>query len=351
MSEPVRPGAIVLFGSGETAAVGREALRWLRASGREPRSVAVLETPAGFELNAEAVAGRWARFLQRQPELRGAELEQVPARRRGTPLTPDDPIIARPILGADLVVLGAGSPSYAVRQLRGSATWSNTQAAHLLGASLLLASAAAIAVGTCALPVYEIYKVGEDPHWNDGLRLFELYGLRVAAVTHWDNTEGGKGLDTSYCYMGEARFSELLEQLPADVTVVGIDEHTALAVDPVTAEAHVLGRGDITLMHGGRATVFESGARMPLGELGRFALPNANVVPESSRRAVEAARAERHRPTPPPTEVSALVTTRQDARAKGDFVTADRVREEIAEHGWDVEDTPSGPRLLPRRAG
>lgn len=349
MNESVRPGAVVLFGSGETAAVGREALRWLRASGRDPCSVAVLETPAGFEVNAEAVAGRWARFLRRQSELRSAEVEQVPARRRGTPFTPDDPIIARPILGADLIVLGAGSPSYAVRQLRGSVTWSNAQAAHLLDASFFFASAAAIAAGTCALPVYEIYKVGEDPHWNDGLRLFELYGLGLAVMTHWDNTEGGAGLDTSHCYMGEPRFRELLERLPSGVVVVGIDEHTALAIDPATAEAQVLGRGGLTLVRAGRETAFESGTRLPLSELGPFALPDVDaVVASDTRSAIAAARAAREY-TRPPAEIDALIASRQDARARRDWPTADRMRDEIAERGWHVEDTPSGPRVLPRR--
>jgi len=351
VSAAVRPGALVLFGSGETAAVGREALRWLRASGREPRAVAVLETPAGFEPNAAAVAARWARTLARQTELRGAVFEQVPARRRGTPFTPDDPIIARPILGADLVVLGAGSPSYAVRQLRGSVTWSSAQAAHLLGASLLLASAAAIATGTCALPVYEIYKVGEDPHWNDGLRLFELYGLALAVVTHWDNSEGGEGLDTSRCYMGEERFRELMERLPAGVVVVGIDEHTALAIDPATAQADVLGRGGVTLIRDGRETTFERGASLALAELGPFALADVDgVVAANTRAAVEEARAARQTARPP-AEVAALVATRARARADRDFAVADRLRDEIAERGWDVEDTPAGTRVLPRRAG
>jgi hypothetical protein len=351
MSGPVWPGAVVLFGSGETAAVGREALRWLRSSGRQPRSVVVLETPAGFEVNAEAVAARWARSLRHQSELRGAEVEQVPARRRGTPFTPDDPIIARPVLGADLVVLGAGSPTYAVRQLRESVTWANAHAAHLLGASVFLASAAAIAVGTCALPVYEIYKVGEDPHWVEGLHLLEPYGLRIAAVTHWDNAEGGAGLDTTRCYMGTARFADLVGQLPADVVVVGIDEHTALAVDPAAGEAAVLGRGEVTLVRAGRETAFASGARIALSELGPFALPDLEVaVARDTRAAVEAVRAARETPRPP-AEVDELVAERSEARARRDYATADRVRDEIAARGWDVEDTPRGTRVLPRGSG
>ncbi len=177
------PGAIVLFGSGETGPVGRLALRWLVESHGRPSSVAVLETPAGFELNADAVARRWADFLAKQAEAEGVEFSQLPLRRRDAPDGPDDEEHARPILAADLIVLGAGSPSYAVRHLAGTAAWQNVVKAHLSGASLFLASASAIAAGSFALPVYEIYKVGDDPHWRDGLGLFEPYGLRLAVVT------------------------------------------------------------------------------------------------------------------------------------------------------------------------
>lgn len=343
------PGAIVLFGSGETAAVGREALRWLRWTGRAPRAVAILETPAGFEPNAEEVAARWGRFIRRQREAKGAELTQLPMRRRGTALSPDDAELARPLLGADLIVLGAGSPTYAVRQLRGSVAWEHAEAAHLLGASLLLASAAAIAIGTWALPVYEIYKVGEDPHWNDGLRLLGRYGLDVAVVTHWDNTDGGATLDTSRCFMGEARFSELLAMLPAQACVVGIDEHTALAIDPAQSSAQVLGKGDVTVTRGSSAASYAAGATFPLAVLGPFALPSvAAAVADATARAVRDARSEREAPRPP-ADVEALVAARERARAARDWSTADRLRRKITGSGWRIDDTPDGPRLTARR--
>ncbi len=258
------PGAIVLFGSGETGPVGRLALRWLVESRGQPRAVVVLETPAGFEPNADAVARRWADFLAKQAEVQGTEFTQLPLRRRDTPDGPDAEELARPILGADLIVLGAGSPSYAVRQLAGTAAWRNVVEAHASGASLFLASASAIAAGTCALPVYEIYKVGEDLHWNDGLRLFEIHGLRLAVVTHWDNTEGGDKLDTSHCFMGEARFTALERMLPQGVTVLGIDEHTAVAVEPAGSRGHVLGRGGVTVLRDGASERHESGATVTL---------------------------------------------------------------------------------------
>jgi len=347
MGAASRPGAVVLFGSGETAAVGSEALRWLRATGRAPRCIAILETPAGFEPNAGDVAGRWTDFLRRQPETLGAELVQLAARRRGTRLSPDEPEISRPLLRADLVVLGAGSPTYAVRQLKGSLAWRYGQAAHLMGASFFLASAAAIAAGTRALPVYEIYKVGEELHWKDGLGLLEQYGLTLAVVTHWDNADGGATLDTSRCYMGQARFADLLALLPAHVVVLGIAEHTAVALDLATATAHVLGRGQVIVLRDGASVTFVGDASFPLAALGPFSLPRVQAtVPAETAQAIRAARSDREA-TAPPADVATLLISREQARAARDWTTADRLRREILERGWRIEDTPTGPHLHP----
>ncbi|MGH2451538.1 MAG: CysS/YqeB C-terminal domain-containing protein [Candidatus Limnocylindria bacterium] len=345
MTAESTPGAVVLFGSGETGAVGRAALRWLRKTGRPLRRVAVLESPAGFEPNAEAVARRWADFLRRQAEAADAEFAQLPLRRRGTSFSPDDAELARPLLGADLILLGAGSPTYTVRQLASSVAWDNTVSAHLLGASLFLASASAIAAGTCALPVYEIYKVGEDPHWKDGLRLFDAYGLALAVLTHWNNTDGGAAVDTSRCYMGRVRFAELLGMLPAGVAVLGIDEHTALAVDPAARSATVLGRGEVSVIRDGGLATFGTGKNVPLEALGPFSPADA-AVPAGLAQAIRAARATE---PAPPAEVRSLVASRERARAAEDWATADRLRGRIVELGWRVEDEAAGTKVRPLR--
>jgi len=48
-----------------------------------------------------------------------------------------------------------------------------------------------------------------------------------------------------------------------------------------------------------------------------------------------------------PEEVQGLAQEREAARARGDFAEADAIRARIEEAGWRVEDTPSGPRLVP----
>ena len=47
-----------------------------------------------------------------------------------------------------------------------------------------------------------------------------------------------------------------------------------------------------------------------------------------------------------PAEIEHLAAERQEARAARDFERADRLRDELAERGWEIRDTAEGPRLV-----
>jgi cysteinyl-tRNA synthetase len=47
-----------------------------------------------------------------------------------------------------------------------------------------------------------------------------------------------------------------------------------------------------------------------------------------------------------PAEIERLAAERQEARAARDFERADRLRDELAERGWEIRDTAEGPRLV-----
>ena len=266
----MQPGLIMLIGAGETSSSGHKFCDWLLSRLPSPINIAILETPAGFELNSDVVAGRVADFFRRGFQNYQPEVSIIPARKRGTAYSPDDPAIVMPLLRAGAIFLGPGSPTYAARQLDNSLAWAYVIARHRLGAAIVLASAAAIAAGAYALPVYEIYEVGDELHWDPGLDLFGPYGLSLVIVSHWDNTDGGDDLDTSRCYMGRARFERLLALLPPDVTVVGIDEHTALVVDLGAETCRVMGRGGVTLLRGGQEMSFANGQTFSVHKLGPF---------------------------------------------------------------------------------
>ncbi len=111
-------GPVVLFGSGETSSMGRKAFDWVfRRLGHAQRPhVAILETPAGFQPNSAWVASQVADFLQERLAEFSPQSTTVPARERGTPLSPDNAEILGPLLAANTLYLGAGSPTYAVSQ-------------------------------------------------------------------------------------------------------------------------------------------------------------------------------------------------------------------------------------------
>jgi cysteinyl-tRNA synthetase len=50
-----------------------------------------------------------------------------------------------------------------------------------------------------------------------------------------------------------------------------------------------------------------------------------------------------------PDDLVALAGARLDARARRDFDEADRLRDQIADAGWDVRDVAGGYELVPRR--
>jgi cysteinyl-tRNA synthetase len=52
---------------------------------------------------------------------------------------------------------------------------------------------------------------------------------------------------------------------------------------------------------------------------------------------------------PPGPEAERLLAEREEARAAGDFATADARRDELAALGYEVRDTPEGPQLVRRR--
>ncbi len=348
MTEEAPFGLVVLFGSGETSPRGGQIWEAIARRLPVPLRIAVLETPAGFELNSAQVAGRIASFLQVRLQNYRPQITVIPARKRGTPFSPDDPAITAPLLDADVIFLGPGSPTYAVRQLHDSLAWQRVMARHRLGGALVLASAAVIAISALALPVYEIYKVGEDPHWRPGLDFFAPYGLSLVFVSHWNNAEGGAELDTSRCFIGQERFARLLPLLPPQARVVGIDEQTALVMDIEAGECQVLGLGGVTLIGSGQERRFSTGANFLLSELGPFSTPDpATGLPPAVWAEAQAAWRQRKLPHQPPAEVLALVEARQAAREAQNWATADRLRERIAELGWRVIDTPEGARLEP----
>jgi len=336
------PGPIAFLGSGETSLAGGRIFEAVARILPGPLHIAILETPAGFELNSGQVAGRVGDFLAGRLQNYRPTIDIIPARKRGTRFSPDDPGILAPLLHADMIFMGPGSPTYAVRQLAGTLAWDIIRLRHRLGASLVFASAATISIGAWVLPVYEIYKAGEDVHTQPGLNLFEDYGLTLSFIPHWNNTEGGADLDTSRCFVGMERFSQWCAQLPPGHTTVGLDEHTALIIDFQAGKCLVSGVSSVSLLRECDPIIYPARAEFPLAELGEIRWPEP---PDQgiSPRAIQMARTAAPGPGPGavPDEVARLAEARRKARRRKDWTASDALRQQIAELGWQVQDSPT----------
>lgn len=341
---PSAPGPVALFGSGETAPNGRKVFKALFEKLPSSPRVSLLETPAGFELNSEDVAGNIAQFIEHHLQNFHPHTTLIPARKKGTPFSPQDPDLLEPLLTSDMIFMGPGSPSYAIRQLQDSLAWEYVLARHRLGAGLALASASTIAVGSYALPVYRIYKVGEDIHWLRGLDLFGNFGLPILFVPHWNNQEGGENLDTSRCFMGRERFEPMKEMLPEGQTILGIDEHTGIVIDFHQEKCQVIGLDRVIIQQGQEEKTYQAGEAFSIHELGDFKIPSWNDYISSETREKALAVQQHHaeqKPEPGP-EVKELLEQRRQARKEENWEKSDRLREKIHNLGWEVRDTQDG---------
>ena len=257
------PRILTIMGSGETTPTMARVHRMLfDRLGEKPVPAVVLDTPYGFQENAEDITARTIDYFKTTV---------------GSPITlasflsaDADPLIRETALvrirDARMVFTGPGSPSYALRQ------WAGSEIPRLLaeklskGGAVTMASAAALTLGRYTIPVYEIYKVGEAPHWLDGLDLLTPLGLPVAVVPHYDNAEGGNH-DTRFCYLGERRLQMLEAELPPEVFILGVDGHTALILDLDAGTGTVVGLGTVTVRKDGRSTVFPAGSEVPIADL------------------------------------------------------------------------------------
>ena len=340
-------GQVAFLGSGETSLSGGRIFEALAQSLPRPLKIAVLETPAGFELNSSQVAGRVADFLSTRLQNYRPQVDVVPARRKNTAFSPDDPELCAPLLSADLIFMGPGSPTYAIRQLENSLAWNIIRARHRLGATLVFASAATIAAGAWALPVYEIFKVGADVHALPGLDLFREFDTPLSFVPHWNNAEGGSDVDTSRCFVGMDRFAEWCRLLPPDHTTLGLDEHTGVILDFEKRICRIIGVSSIHIVRECAPKVIAAGTDFSLSDLGQMLVPDPieSGIPSEVWEMVKNAVPEKIQEDVPPPDVIALAEERLLARRRKDWLAADALRKRLTSLGWTVQDTPDGYNL------
>jgi peptidase E len=224
--------------------------------------LSIVDTPFGFQENADDLTEKLIDFFAQSV---GAKAGVVSLR---------DSSVAGAALGeavnsireSNWVFAGPGSPSYALK------VWQELGVSPhfdevLADGVVVLASAAALTAGSHTIPVYEMYKVGEDPHWLAGLNLIERHtGMPAAIIPHYDNADGANH-DTRFCYIGERRLRVMESLLPQEVFIIGVDEHTGIRFDLDERIAHVFGRGTMTIRHHGESWTVAAGESATFEEI------------------------------------------------------------------------------------
>ena len=261
------PRILAIMGSGETAPTMVTTHRRLTSLLPSPVKAVVLETPYGFQENAPELAAKAVEYFKTSINVDLVVAGLV--RLQDTHIAADPVAIERGLRAlsdADYIFAGPGSPTYALRQ------WAGSSVARIMidkltnGGIVTFASAAALTLGKATVPVYEVYKVGQDVQKLDGLDILASIGINAALIPHYDNTEGANH-DTRFCYLGEARLQMFESLLDEDTYVLGVDEHTGLIIDIDAATATVVGNSNVTIRLRSESFAYPTGSVIPLSLL------------------------------------------------------------------------------------
>ena len=261
------PRILAIMGSGETAPTMVTTHRRLTSLLPSPVKAVVLETPYGFQENAPELAAKAVEYFKTSINVDLVVAGLV--RLQDTHIAADPVAIERGLRAlsdADYIFAGPGSPTYALRQ------WAGSSVARIMidkltnGGIVTFASAAALTLGKATVPVYEVYKVGQDVQKLDGLDILASIGINAALIPHYDNTEGANH-DTRFCYLGEARLQMFESLLDAETYVLGVDEHTGLIIDIDAATATVVGNSNVTIRLRSESFAYPTGSVIPLSLL------------------------------------------------------------------------------------
>jgi cyanophycinase len=242
-------GALALVGSGEYLAVMDEIDRRLLTTigGPAAARVALLPTASGLEGEAPS---RWNELGRAHFRALGAPVEGLPLLRRQDA---SDPAILASLREASFFYISGGNPSYVIECLLDTPAWQIIVERHQAGAVLAGCSAGAMMLGSHVLDLRRAM-AAESAAWRPALGL--VAGLAV--IPHFDRFAGR---------FGPSGLQQLPAAAPVDLTVVGIDEDTALLRLP-SAEGvvwEVQGRAGVSVFAADRPSArYRGGERVHL---------------------------------------------------------------------------------------
>lgn len=229
-------GPVALVGSGEYLTVMTETERLL-LQGRPPKYVQI---PTAAAPEGPGSLDRWVALGREQAGRLGVEAVPIVARTREEA---DSEELASLVEGAGLIYLSGGNPPFLAATLRGTRLWAAVHQAWLHGAALAGCSAGAIAL-TSWVP--DLRHPLKDPEPGLGV----VPDVRV--IPHFDRFVG---------WMPDL-VGRYLAKSPDGVTVLGVDEDTALVLDDGNAIVH--GRQQVWVLTTEGRTGHAHGDTVPL---------------------------------------------------------------------------------------
>ncbi len=249
-STELRPGSLALVGSGEYTAAMVSTDRHLLATwagAAAPAQVVLIPTASGLE---PGMPERWNAQGSAHFSALGAHVTALPLITRADA---HDPAITAALASADYIYFSGGNPEYLIDTLRDTPSWEIIHARHRQGAVLAGCSAGAMMLGTATVRIRTILE-GQPPTWVPALGLV----AGIVVIPHFDRIAAA---------FGRERFQQLLGLVPPDLTLLGIDEDTALIgeIQPDhSCRWQVMGRQTVVLAHAGQLTSFVAGETVPL---------------------------------------------------------------------------------------
>ncbi len=347
-------GSLAILGSGETSpnlvSVHRELLDGLNDSS----DIFMIDSPFGFQENANQLVEKIIDFYKVSLNV---DMKLATYRKIEELNTKSFFKSIQLLENASFIFAGPGSPSYASKLWHAN-EFQQTLKNHLIkGGNSLFASAAASTLGEYTLPVYEIYKVGQDPYWEKGLNILDVYGLSCTVVPHFNNAEGGNH-DTSYSYVGENRMKILLDKSYSNI--LGIDEHTALIISGKEETFKVVGLGNVTVLNNEGTHIFENDSEESLSILQKLLISDkkssVEIIDSKTTEVNSADKAtlkeianleiqiESNKKNNDRFEmlVENLILLRSKLRNEKKYELSDQVRDILESSGLQIEDSEQG---------
>jgi cyanophycinase len=239
-------GALALVGSGEYTAQMEETDRFLidTVGGPARARVAVIPTASGLE---PGMPQHWNERGVKHFQSLGATVTPIPLVTQGDA---HDPEVVAALQTANFFYFSGGNPEYLTETLRGTPAWEAIAEAAYAGGVLAGCSAGAMMLGSYTLRVRAVIN-GQPPQWAPALGM----APGLAVMPHFDRISGFVGPDT---------FRAILDSAPAGVTLIGVDEDTALVALLGDASSwRVMGRQTVSVIaaDGGRR-VYRAGERV-----------------------------------------------------------------------------------------